>query len=320
MALLWVWSDEITLTGRFAAVFRIASRLWPREISQSISYQAFMKRLVRWTEPLLVPLQQALQQRSRQSLRLHWRIAGRVVFGVDGSKLDLARTVSNEKRFAPAAAHAGKPMWRFKKQSRQTDRSRQAKSNTPLLWMTTLWHAGTGLPWTWRLGPSDSSERGHLLDMVKNLPAHSLLTADAGFVGYGLWSMLRAAGHDLLIRIGSNVRLLKQLGFVRESHGTVYLWPDKAARRSQPPLVLRLVIVQGKRHPWYLVTSICDARQLKDHEIVEIYRRRWGIELFYRHFKQTFARRKLRSHTAEHVLCEVHWSTVGLWAMLLYAE
>jgi hypothetical protein len=156
--------------------------------------------------------------------------------------------------------------------------------------------------------------------MAASLPPHSLLTADAGFVGYHVWSALLAGGHDLLIRVGGNVRLLKQLGFARESDGTVYLWPDEAARHRQPPLVLRLVVVQGARHPWYLVTSVGNSRALSDGQIAEIYRRRWGIELFYRHFKQTFARRKLRSQTAEHVLCEAHWSLLGLWAMLLYAE
>ena len=28
--------------------------------------------------------------------------------------------------------------------------------------------------------------------------------------------------------------------------------------------------------------------------MIDIYRRRWGLELFYRHFKQTYDRRKLR--------------------------
>lgn len=320
MALLWVWSEEATLTGRFAAVLPIARSLWPQELAAAISYQAFLKQLVRWTAALLVPLQQTLRERMQCSLRAHWRIAGRVVFGVDGSKLELARTPSNEQRFAPAAARTGKSTHRSRKSSRQTDQSRRKKADTPLMWITTLWQAGTGLPWEWRLGPSDSSERHHLLEMVAGLPPQSLITADAGFVGYPLWSALRAAGHDLLIRVGGNVRLLKQLGFVRESHGTVYLWPDEAARHRQPPLVLRLVVVQGTRHPWFLVTSVCDSGTLSDQDIVEIYRRRWGIELFYRHFKQTFARRKLRSHAAEHVLCEAHWSLTGLWAMLLYAE
>lgn len=320
MALLWVWSDEATLTGRFSAVLQIAGRLWPRDVPRSISYQAFTKRLVRWTAALLVPLQQTLRQRLQRSLRAHWRIADRCVFGVDGSKLELSRTVSNEQQFAPSATRTGKPTRYSRKSSRQSDTSRRKKADTPLLWITTLWHAGTGLPWDWRLGPSDSSERGHLLDMVAGLPPQSLITADAGFVGYPLWSALQAAGHDLLIRVGGNVRLLKQLGFARESRGTVYLWPDEAARHRQPPLVLRLVVVQGGRHPWYLVTSVCEARRLSDQDIIEIYRRRWDIELFYRHFKQTFARRKLRSHAAEHVLCEAHWSLIGLWGMLLYAE
>jgi hypothetical protein len=320
MALMWVWSEEATLTGRFSAVLQLAGSLWPRDVPQTISYQAFLKRLVRWTPAFLAVLQGPLRQRMQRSLRAHWQIAGRVVFGVDGSKLELARTVSNEARFAPSSTRSGKPTRRSRKSSRQTDRSRRKKADTPQLWITTFWHAGTGLPWDWRLGPSDSSERSHLLEMMDQLPPQSLITADAGFVGYPLWSALQAAGHDLLIRVGGNVRLLKQLGFARESRGTVYLWPDEAARHRQPPLVLRLVVVQGARHPWCLVTSVLETHRLSDQDIVEIYRRRWGIELFYRHFKQTFARRKLRSHAAEHVLCEAHWSLIGLWVMLLYAE
>lgn len=320
MALLWVWSEETTLTGRFAAVLEVACRLWPREVREPISYQAFLKRLVRWTDRLLGPLKRSLRGGMRRSLRAHWQISGRCVFGVDGSKLELARTVSNEGRFSPAAARRGKPTRRSRKSSRQTAQSRRKKADSPQLWITALWHAGTGLPWEWRLGAADSSERDHLLDMAASLPPQSLITADAGFVGYHVWSTLLADGHDILIRVGGNVRLLKQLGFARESEGTVYLWPDEAARRREPPLVLRLVVVQGARHPWYLVTSVGNARALSDRQVVEIYRRRWGIELFYRHFKQTFARRKLRSHAADHVLCEAHWSLIGLWAMLLSAK
>ena len=42
--------------------------------------------------------------------------------------------------------------------------------------------------------------------------------------------------------------------------------------------------------------------------------------MFYRHFKQTFERRKLRSHTADHAELEATWSLLGLWAMALHAE
>ena len=140
------------------------------------------------------------------------------------------------------------------------------------MWLTTMFHVGTGLPWDWRLGPSDSSERDHLRQMIEGLPAGALITADAGFVGYETWKAILGSGCELLIRVGANVRLLRKLGYVKESGGLVYLWPDREAARKQPPLVLRLVVAQGGRHPVYLVTSVLDEGRLSDAQVVEIYR------------------------------------------------
>jgi IS4 transposase len=200
------------------------------------------------------------------------------------------------------------------------ERARQKKIDSPQMWLTTMFHVGTGLPWDWRTGPSDSSEREHLRQMIAALPAGALVTADAGFAGYGYWRALIQSERHLLIRVGANVRLLRELGYAREDHGVVYLWPDRAAARDQPPLVLRLVVAQGGRHPVYLVTSVLDEAVLSDGQVVTIYSLRWGVELFYRHFKQTFERRKLRSHTADNAELEATWSLLGLWAMVLHAE
>jgi IS4 transposase len=38
-----------------------------------------------------------------------------------------------------------------------------------------------------------------------------------------------------------------------------------------------------------------DSDKLSEEAAVDIYRRRWGIEVFFRTLKQTFDRRKLRS-------------------------
>jgi len=116
------------------------------------------------------------------------------------------------------------------------------------------------------------------------------------------------------------VRLLRKLGYVKQEDGVVYLWPDREAARNRPPLALRLVVARGGRHPVYLVTSVRDETVLSDEQVVEIYALRWGVELFDRHFKQTFERRKLRSHTADHAALEATWSLLGLWAMALHAE
>jgi hypothetical protein len=186
------------------------------------------------------------------------------------------------------------------------------------MWLTTMWHTGTGLPWEWRTGPSDSSERGHLLEMLSGLPAAVLIAADAGFVGYEYARAILDSKRQLLVRVGSNVKFLRKLGYARESAGTVYLWPDYAARKQQPPLVLRLVVAHNGRHPIYLVTSLLKTA-CSDSQILELYARRWGIELFYRTFKQTFGRRKLRSTTPANAEVEMQWSLLGLWAMSLYA-
>jgi hypothetical protein len=186
--------------------------------------------------------------------------------------------------------------------------------------MTALLHVGLRLPWDWQLGPSDTSEREQLRRMIASLPPDALLTADCGFFGYEFWSELLASGRHFVIRVGGNVRLLKKLGVARESHNTVYVWPDHAAKRRQPPLVLRLVEVHDGRQSWFLVTSVLDKQRLSDAQVAEIYARRWRVELFFRHFKQTFGRAKLRSNKAEHAECEAEWSLLGWWGMLLYAK
>lgn len=322
--LLWAWSDEKTLIDRFVTSRKMIVHLYPHESKPAKSYQAFLKLLRKWTGVWLDLLREAFRQRTA-SLAQVWTVAGWIVFAGDGSRIDVPRTRSNEQHYAPQSALARAARRRRVKRSRRTKRRRaqelrQRKANVPQIWLTTLWHVGSGLPWDWRTGPSDSSEREHLREMLPAMPKNSLLTADAGFVGYPMWEAILAAGHQLLIRVGGNVRLLKKLGYARERQGLVYLWSDRAAKKRLPPLVLRLIVVHGPRHPLYLVTSVMNIAELSDAQATAIYRRRWGIELFYRHCKQTFERRKLRSHNAENAMLELHWSLLGVWAIGLHSH
>ena len=326
-AILWAWSDERSLTERFflARKLTMAMSLLPKV--PATSYQAFLKMLKTWTLTLTIALAAAFRSRMQTDLVERFEVCGFAVFGVDGSRLELPRTESNEQRFSPAKARRRskpKPPDQARRRARSRASrarcSREKKTNSPQMWLTTMFHVGTGLPWDWRIGPSDSSERGHLLEMIEALPAGALITADAGFVGYDTWKAILENGRHLLIRVGANVRLLRNLGYVKEKNGLVYLWPDREAARKQPPLVLRLVVAQGGKHPVYLVTSVLDETILSDQQVVEIYALRWRIEVFYRHFKQTFERRKLRSHRGDNAELEATWSLLGLWAMGLHAE
>jgi hypothetical protein len=322
-ALVWAWSGDATLKDRLRLALEWGRRICGQRVPRQTSYQAFVKLLARWTEELRFELFCALRARMEREFPRQFRRAGFVVLAGDGSKVALPRTASNEARFSPSKTRARrKKPRRGVRSRRRRDQQRQArekKADSPQLALTALFHAGLRLPWDWRIGASGESEREHLRDMIAGLPPDALITADCGFVGYDFWSTLLDSGRQFVIRVGGNVRLLQRLGVVRESAGTVYLWPDKVAKRGQPPLVLRLVVVQGARHPWYLVTSVRDPHRLSDRQVAEIYRQRWGIELFFRHFKQTFGRGKLRSHKAEHAECELQWSLLGLWTMLLYA-
>jgi IS4 transposase len=266
------------------------------------------------------------------------KVAGYVVFAGDGSRIELARTESLEDAFSPQRKKKQKKRSKGKGKSqgkgvrrsagsaakakavkKQSAESMAKKGNSPQMWLTLLWHVGTGLPWTWKTGPSDSSERGQLEEMLAELPENSLITADAGFVGYDFWSTILDAGQQFVIRVGANVRLLRELGYARQHDHTVYLWPDAAAKKKQPPLVLRLIVIHDGKHPVYLVTNLTKS-QLSDGQAGMIYGARWGIELFFRTFKQTFGRRKLRSRSAENADLELDWSLLGLWCICLLGQ
>jgi hypothetical protein len=324
-AILWAWSDEKTLTDRFFLARKVVVARAILARIPATTYQSFLKMLRTWTVRLTLALVVAFRRRMQSDLAGRFRVCGFQVFGVDGSRLELPRTESHEARFSPASARREarphrKPRRRARSRAARARRAREKKTQGPQMWLTTMYHVGTGLPWDWRIGPSDSSERDHLLQMIGALPAGAMVTADAGFVGYGHWKALIESGRHLLIRVGANVRLLKNLGYVKGKNGLVYLWPDREAARHQPPLVLRLVVARGGKHPVYLVTSVLDEVTLPGAQVVAIYALRWGVELFYRHFKQTFERRKLRSRSADNAELEATWSLIGLWALSLHGQ
>jgi len=291
MALLMVWSAEQTLQARFAASRDVLRSLFPKW-SLGTTYTGWYEAQLQW----LTPLRPALSKRLRQQLQTlagrHWQREGWCAFAVDGSRVECPRTAANER----ALKCAGK------------------KKTGPQLFLTTLLHMGTGLPWDFRIGPGTASERRHLEDMLPSLPANALVVADAGFTGYDLYRRLRVADQNFLIRVGANVHLLKQLGYCeREGPDTVYLWPEK--NWHQPPVTLRLIELRQGKKKMYLVTNVLDNKALSNQNAGVLYEMRWGVEVFYRSLKQTLQRRKMLSHSPEAAKCELTWTMYGLWLL-----
>ena len=339
-ALLWALGDEVNLTDRFLLARKVVAKIFRWLLPPGTSYQGFTKMLRKWHVQLQGAIIPHLRDKMKKIFPNEGEIGGYQVFAGDGSRIELSRTQSLETAFSPPAKSPPKkkkgggkaPKKKTKKNSKrrntapkaakkrsstsQSSESVRKKANSPQMWLTLLWHVGSGLPWAWRSGPSDSSERGHLQEMLGELPENSLITADAGFVGYDFWDSILTAGQHFLIRVGANVKLLKDLGCARQHAYTVYLWPDGVANKKQDPLVLRLIVVHNGKHPVYLVTDLTKS-QLSDRQAGQIYAARWGIELFFRTFKQTFGRRKLRGRCAKNAPLELDWSLLGLWCVCL---
>ena len=99
----------------------------------------------------------------------------------------------------------------------------------------------------------------------------------------------------------------------------MYCWPSAAARKNEPPLVLRLIRFRLGRGEAYVVTSVLESQLLSEREAVRLYHLRWGVELQFRALKQTFGRRKLRSRRPDRALVELDWSLLGLSIIQLFA-
>lgn len=334
--LFMLTSGKKTLSAGFQLGRKVVDKIFRWHRSPGTSYQGFVTQLCKWHFELKLAVMIHLQGEMQGRLPDEWTMHGFVVMACDGSRVELSRTASLEEAYSPKKKSSAKKKsspsrGKGKRKARKTTRKKRKKArlqssesikkkaNSPQMWLTLMWHVGSGLPFDWRTGRSDSSEREHVQQMLPNLPQNTLMTADAGFVGYEFWSGILRAGHDFVIRVGGNVTLLKHLGCARQYDHTVSLWPNSAARKRQPPLQLWLIELHDGRQPVYLVTNLPKSR-LSDRHARDIYAARWGIELFFRTFKQTFGCRKLRSRAAANAQWELDWSLIGLWCICLIGE
>ena len=322
LAVLWVWSDRSQLTVAFQE-----ATVWSERILGRVAvgtYQALTNALMKYGVQLVPLLWNRLHQLMEQVGQENWRVGLWLALAIDGSRISTPRTKANEEAFRASNYGKGKTAKYRKKKGKNKRKKNRAKAETvkPQIWITMIWHMGLRLPWAWKLGPSDSSERAHFQDMLakQKFPKNTLFCADAGFTGYDFWKSIIDEKHSFLIRVGSNVRLLTKLGYyAREHDGIVYVWPDAAARKLQRPLVLRLIHLKGERGDVFLLTNVLNLRRLSDAQASRLYRLRWGIELQFRALKQTFGRRTLRSRTPDRAYAELNWSLIGLWMIHLFA-
>jgi hypothetical protein len=295
-AVLMALDGNRTLEGRFQHARTCMKYDYRGERRTGATYNGLLKALERQQNTVLPVVKRELRGHVRRR-RKHIDPTGRwCLLAVDGSKEDLPRTHDHETTFGIAD-----------------------NGIYPQAFITAIVEVHTGLLWDWRIDHARASEQQHLLDMIPDLPDDALLLADAGFVGLPIWEKLNAQGTPFLIRVGGNVHLLTHLWpqtQTRQERGIVYAWPY-AARKDTPPLRLRLIKVGSRRKAVYLLTNVLDPRHLSKEAAGAIYRKRWGVEVFYRTFKRTLGCAKLLSKAARRARIEFEWTLVAMAIMTL---
>ena len=255
------------------------------------TYNGLVKALERQAGSVLPAVKADLRRQGQERLDRLVGAANWLLLAVDGSKEDLPRTEDHEKVFGIAD-----------------------NGTVPQAYVTAIVEVLTGLPWDWRIDRGRASEKDHLIQMAPQLPAEALLLGDGNFVGFPIWSELDRRGKHFLIRVGGNVRLITDLWpdvETRCEQDIVYVWP-KSRQKNTPPLMLRLIRVGRGRKAVYLLTNVRDTQRLSKRAAGVIYRRRWGVELFYRTLKRTLGYAKLRSKAGRRARIELEWALIAM--------
>lgn len=312
-ALIWSWQETKLVTDAFDHALEICDDLGLRKVAKS--YTSMMNSLARYQHVFAHRLRDRFQALAKEVGGQRFETYGWVPIGLDGSRTTAPRSISNEQSYcAPNYGRSRNAKYRRKKWKglrRRRSKQNPPQPQAPQVWVTLMWHMGLRLPWTWRIGPTSSSERAHVQDMLteEKYPPNTLFCGDAGFTGYSLWSHFSRNRQHFLVRVGGNVRLLKKHAKVKKlSGGSVICWPRAKVDSGEPPLRLRLVQVKvGKTKIWML-TNVLAPRQLTKKQIARLYEMRWGIEVEFRGLKQTVDKDILRCRNPTRLYVELDWA------------
>jgi hypothetical protein len=172
-------------------------------------------------------------------------------------------------------------------------------------------HQVIALPWA-------RQERVCLTRLFKACGKNALLLADRGLTGFAQTALMKAAGVEGCFRLPrwqvvkgrgkANLRRVRSLGkqdvLVTWHKSRRVGWMSKRAWKKLPEQqILRQISFRitrrGFRTNWaWIITTLTDAERYPAEELVELYGKRWQIEVYFRDLKRTL---KLKQTTAKSV-------------------
>jgi hypothetical protein len=215
------------------------------------------------------------------------------LFLLDGSSLQLQHTAALTKVYPPGSNQHGDAHW-------------------PIIRILMAHHLGSGLAvrpcWGPMYGDQAVSEQGLTEQILERLPAGAALMADRNFAVFSVAWAAQQHNFGVLFRIAEN-RARRIAGQILPPAGKerrIQWRPSPDDRRAHPELPAdavvrgRLIVAHvagadGKVVPLYLFTTLEEPLE----ELVDLYRRRWDVELDIRSLKQTLRLHSLSSKTPE---------------------
>jgi hypothetical protein len=215
------------------------------------------------------------------------------VFLLDGSSLRLPLTPALKKVYPPGSNKHGEAHW-------------------PVIRVLTAHHLGSGLAvrpcWGPMFGSQAVSEQGLTEQILERLPPGAVLMDDRNFGVFSVEWAKQQRGYGMLSRM-TEARARKIAGQILPPAGSERRleWrPSRDDRRAHPEIpadavvhgrliVAHVVGQDGKRFKLYLFAALEEPLEI----LVELYRRRWDIELDIRSLKQTLRMHSLSAKTPE---------------------
>jgi hypothetical protein len=249
-------------------------------------------------EAVVIPI---AEKHTRGAWYRRWHLVS-----LDGSTLDTADTLENEKAF-------GRPG------------SSRGSSAFPKIRFVALLENGTHVLWAARMSPYATSEIALAHEVVLSLHKGMLCLADRGLPSYQLWHTAVQTGADLLWRTRQNAQLDAERRLPDGSYLS-RLYASTADRRHQHNGIAvrvidyRLKDVPGAEPIYRLITTLLDPAQAPAKELAALYHERWEIETALDELKTHLrgAQIVLRSKTPELVrqeffgLLMAHFAIRGL--------
>lgn len=199
------------------------------------------------------------EKRTKGAWFRQWRLVS-----LDGSTLDVADTVENDKAFGRPGASRG-------------------SSAFPKIRFVALLENGTHVLWAAHMDQYATDELTLAEKVIPSLRQGMLCMADRFFPSYKLWRMAAKTGADLLWRTRQNARLDVEERLPDGSYLSRIYASTSERRNGRNGIVVRVIDyrlkdVEGSEPLYRLITTILDHEQAPARELAALYHERWEIE------------------------------------------